>query len=408
MLSDDLLRELQRRIATEVKGYLAPAADMARLAAGVLRSQAFGADFPSLTEVLAMHVLENYPQLVTVNIADTKGNFLMPKRMSDGSIHTKRIERTDAATRVTWRRRNLQGEVMAVEHDENDDYDPRVRPWYRGAVSGWKLYWSDIYIFFTDQKPGVTASLPIIADDGELRGVLGLDIDLERLSTFLASLQIGRSGRAMIIDETGRLVAYPDLTRLFKRVGEELQPVKLDDLGDPVLTRAFNHFRIEGYGHRALDVDHRQYISTASSLHATIGRHWSILIVVPEEDFVGFVTRNNRQALAMSLVIVSLASLLAGLLVVQGLRADRNAQLVLERQQQLAAQSRAFSELASQATLFDPEDADSLVQLTAIASGTVGMRRVSLWRLVDGGEWLVCDNCYDRESHGHGTGRGVV
>src|SRR5262249_62038585 len=98
------------------------------------------------------------------------------------------------------------------------------------------------------------------------------------------------------------------------------------------------------------------------------------------------------------------ASLLAGLLVVQGLRADRNAQLVLERQQQLEAQSRAFSALASQATLFDPEDADSLVQLTAIASGTVGVRRVSLWRLVDGGEWLVCDNCYDRESDGDTQG----
>ena len=124
---------------------------------------------------------------------------------------------------------------------------------------------------FTDQKPGVTAALPIIADDGEIRGVLGLDIDLEQLSTFLASLQIGRSGRAMIIDETGRLVASPDLTRLFKRVGEELQPVKLDDLGDPVLTPAFNHYRLEGHGHRALDVDQRRYISTASSLHATIG-----------------------------------------------------------------------------------------------------------------------------------------
>ena len=60
-LSDDLLRELQRRIATEIKGYLAPAADMARLAAGVLQSQAFGSDFPALTEVLAMHVLENLP-----------------------------------------------------------------------------------------------------------------------------------------------------------------------------------------------------------------------------------------------------------------------------------------------------------------------------------------------------------
>jgi len=150
---------------------------------------------------------------------------------------------------------------------------------------------------------------------------------------------------------------------------------RLDALGDPVLTRAFNRFRIEGYGYRALDVDRRRYISTASSLDAIIGRHWSLFIVVPEDDFVGFVTRHNRQALALSLVIVSLASLLAGLLVVQGLRADRNAQLVLDRQQQLEAQSQAFPELASQATLFDPEDADSLVQLTAIAAGAVGVCR---------------------------------
>jgi class 3 adenylate cyclase len=128
------------------------------------------------------------------------------------------------------------------------------------------------------------------------------------------------------------------------------------------------------------------------------------MIVVPEEDFVGFVTQNNRQALALSLVIVALASLLAGLLVVQGLRADRNAQLVLERQQQLEAQSQAFAALASQAALFDPMDADSLATLTEIASRTAGVRRVSLWRLVDGGAWLVCDNCYDRESGGHTQG----
>ena len=162
--------------------------------------------------------------------------------------------------------------------------------------------------------------------------MLGLDIDLEQLSAFLAGLQIGRSGRAMIIDEAGRLVASPDLARMFKKVGDNLQPARLDELGDVVLTRAFNHFRIEGYGRRTLDVDRRRYISTASSLYATVGRNWSVLIVVPEEDFVGFVRRNNRQALAMALVVVGLAALLAGLLVVQGLRADRNAQVVLERQ----------------------------------------------------------------------------
>jgi class 3 adenylate cyclase len=340
-----------------------------------------------------------------VYVADTKGNFLMQKKMPDASIHTKRIEHTDATTpRVTWMRRNPRGEVVAVEDVTDDTYDPRVRPWYRGAITDRDLYWSDVYLFFTDQKPGVTASLPMITADGEIRGVLGLDIALEQLSAFLASLKIGRSGRAMIIDEAGHLVAYPDLARMFTRIGENFQSVRLDEIGDPVLRRAFDHFRIEGLGHRILDVDGQHYISTASSLHATVGRNWSVLSVVPEADFVGFVTRNNRKALGMSFVIVGLASLLAALLVLQGLRADRNAQLVLERQQQLAAQSRAFSALASQAALFDPEDTDSLAKLTEIASDTVRVRRVSLWRLANGAQGLICDNCYDRESDGHTQG----
>jgi hypothetical protein len=38
------------------------------------------------------------------------------------------------------------------------------------------------------------------------------------------------------------------------------------------------------------------------------------MIVVPEDDLVGFVASNNRKALVMSLVIVAVATLLASLL----------------------------------------------------------------------------------------------
>ncbi len=178
----------------------------------------------------------------------------------------------------------------------------------------------------------------------------------------------------------------------------------LDELGDPVLTRAFNRFRIEGDGHRQLEVEGRRYISAASSLRSIVGRDWSVLIIALEDDFIGFVAKNNRRALIMSLVIVGLTSLLAVLLVVQGLRADRNAQLVLDRQNQLEAQSHAFSELASQAALFDPEHEEALAKLTEIACEAAGVRRVSLWTRSDGGQVLVCDDCYDRESDGHTQG----
>ena len=67
------------------------------------------------------------------------------------------------------------------------------------------------------------------------------------------------------------------------------------------------------------------YINAVSSLQSAVDKRWSILIVVPSEDFVGFVSRNNRKALLMSIGVVILASLLAGLLIWQGLQADRPA-----------------------------------------------------------------------------------
>jgi hypothetical protein len=165
--------------------------------------------------------------------------------------------------------------------------------------------------------------MPVYDQDNKLRGVLGVDKKLAELSDFLANLTIGRRGMALIFDKQGKLVAYPKMDRVPKKVGGKLQPVMLDELADKVFERAYNRFIIEGPGNRSLNVDRRRYLNTVSSLKPTVGRNWSIMIIVPEEDFVGFVRGNFRTILIMTAVIVILASLLAGLLVFQGLRADR-------------------------------------------------------------------------------------
>jgi len=404
ILSEDLLKALDQRIATQVHDYLVPASEMVGLAAEIVEDPAFGIDNRSEVEALAIQILRTYPQLTAFSIAGTKGDFIMPKKMSDGSIDTKIIEISEAGRRVTWTRRDQQGKIIKVEESPDDTYDPRVRPWYVGALKDKGLHWTDIYIFFTDQSPGVTASMPVFDQDKKLRGVLGVDIKLAEVSAFLASLTIGRHGLALIIDKQGRLVAYPEIDRMFKDVEGKLQPVMLAELGDPVLDRAYNRFQIDGTGSRDLMVDKRRYLNTVSSLKSTVGRDWSIMIIVPEDDFVGFVRENFRTILMMTSVVVILASLLAGLLVSQGLRADRNAKLLLDRKQELEAQSRAFSELASKAAMFDPADTESLGELTKIVSAAVTVRRASVWHFVDDGKQLMCGDCYDRESSGHTQG----
>jgi len=403
-LSADILDSLDRRIATEIRTYLVPASNFVEIAANIFQSQ-ITLDWIARWAPFGLEVIHAYPQFANFNIGDPFGQFLMHKQMPDGAIDTKIIERLkDGGTSVRWIRRDAAGQVVKLEEISGDTYDPRVRPWYVGAVKNRGLYWTDVYLFFSDNKPGITVSYPIYQKQDQLLAVVSLDIALEQMSTFLSKLEIGQNGRAMIIDEKGYLVAYPVLEKMLKKTDNQLSSVKINEMGDPVLTRAYNRFQIEGYGSRTIDVDRRKYINTVSSLRPTVGRNWSIMIVVPQEDFVGFVAKNSRTSVMLATGVIALAAVMAGLLVFQGLRSDRNAKLLLERQHELESQSRAFAALASKASLLNPADHNSLEEVTEVIAATLGARRVGIWRFSDDGKNLVCDDCYDRESEGHMQG----
>ena len=402
-LSQDLLKALDQRIHSEADAYLMPASNLVRIGAETLRERLDEVWSPNRTP-LGLQLIKTYPQLSSFFAANPQGNFVMHKQNPDGTIDTKVIERQPSNVKVTWVRRDAANNVVKTETSGDDNYDPRERSWYEGAVQTRNLYWSDVYIFFTDKKPGITVSYPIFSQDDQLLAVVGIDIKLEKISEFLAKLKIGINGRAMIIEDDGTLVAYPEMDRTYKRSGDSLQTVVLDELEDPVLTRAFDRFKIDGHGMRVLSVDDRRYLNTITSLKSTVGRDWSVMIIVPEEDFVGFLRDDLRKVLLRTSIIVLIAGILAVLLVRQGLRADRNAQLVLERKQEIEAQSRAFSELAAKTALWDPDDIQSLQELTEIVSGTMAVRRTSVWGYYQDENSLKCEDSYDRGSNGHTLG----
>jgi class 3 adenylate cyclase len=402
-LSEDVLAALDRRIHSELSAYLMPASDLVRIGAETTRSYVDKIWSPDRTP-LGLEVIKAYPQLSSFFAADPRGNFVMHRQNPDSTIETKVIERKPSRVEVTWIHRNARGQLINSETTGDDSYDPRTRPWYDGAVRSRSLHWSDIYIFFTDQKPGLTVSYPLYSQNGQLIAVMGIDIKLEKISAFLAGLKIGKDGRAMIVTDDGTVVAYPEMDRMLKHSGDRLETMMLDELGDPVLTRAFNRFKIEGHGRRTLVVDERRYLNTVTALKSTVGRDWSVMIIVPEDDFVGFLGVNLRKVLLMTSVIVLISGILAVLLVYQGLRADRNAMLVLERKQELEAQSRAFSELAAKTALWDPEDIDSLEALTEIVSATITVRRTSVWGYYEAEGKLICEDSFDRETNGHTRG----
>ena len=207
-------------------------------------------------------------------------------------------------------------------------------------------------------------------------------------------------GGRLIMDDEGQVIAVPNSEKFIKPVGDEFVPPKVDELGDPVLTAAFDRFRVEGQGRRILEREDVRYISSATPLPGS-GRNWWILIVVPEDDFIGFVASNNRTALLMSLVIVLAVIALAILLVRQSLRSDRSIQMMTERGRNLSRQSAAYTaisdQIAKRAGELPPALTEGLVEVTRA-------RRASVWRLEADNQILRCSDSYDRDSQGHSGG----
>jgi adenylate cyclase len=403
-LSQNLIETLDQRVQTEVEAYLTPAAHAVQTVAGMLPKEGLSSAGRPLLETLAMQLLRHRPQLASLYVGDPEGNFLMVQRSPEGALDTKVIQHEGDQRQVTWYRRDEAGQVEAVEQDPADTFDPRTRPWYRGATSVDGLFWTDAYIFFTEQKPGLTASRAVYGADKQIIAVAGGDIALGALSDFLAGLEIGQSGRAMIIDAEGRLVAFPDPAKVVEAANGEFRPARLAEIGEPLLTKVYDRIRVSGDGQSIIEIDGQRYIVAGSSLAEAMARDWSLVFVVPEKDFVGFVAANSRKTLLMSGGIVALAVGLAALLAYQGLVADRNARFLRQRERALAAQSAAFEELASTASLFEMGDQEALRRLTEIVARALAARRVSLWQTDNRCSDISCVDCFDQETKGHTTG----
>lgn len=397
-LSDNLLLGLQSRIAQEVTAYLDPAARAARLAREMAAQDTIG-DRAAVLEAFAASALRQIPQIDAFNSGDAAGNFIMVRRGTAGGIDTKLILNTPDAREVEWIHRDSEGHVIGREQVANDTYDPRTRSWYQGALKTDDVFWSGVYIFFTSRMPGITAATRYHAPDGT-EHVFSVDITLQALSQFLSSLRIGRSGRAVILDGSGHLIAAPDASHILRQENGQLTTARLDKLGDRELTSAYDRFRVEGDGRRLITVDHHEIVSIAARLPAA-GHDWSLLIVVPERDFTGFVATNSQRTLALSLVVVALTALLAGLLVREGVRTDRTAQLLLERGRAIERQSSAFATLAREPGLFDPSAEAPIHALTETLADIGAARRASIWRVLAEAQLLRCEDAYDRGSGSH-------
>jgi methyl-accepting chemotaxis protein len=103
-------------------------------------------------------------------------------------------------------------------HEFDDSYDPRERPWYKGAMAASGYFWSDVYQDVVTGNFAVSGSVPVKDSSGQTTGVLGMSLDLSGVAGEVAEIVVGDEGYIFVLGKDGRVVAHPDPSQ----IGNEL------------------------------------------------------------------------------------------------------------------------------------------------------------------------------------------
>ncbi len=266
--------------------------------------------------------LSLHPSFDGIYFGSVNGSFTYVKREEErfeNAYRSKFIRVAEGSRDVELVWRNSGYDELARETDPDDTYDPRVRPWYRDSIESRGHIWTEPYFFFTSKKPGISSANPVYNSAGDTVGAVGVDIEIDSLSEFLASLNISENAKAFILNSNGDVIAYPDLGMIHRAVsGDSGTPkfTRIDEFGDPVARLAFlslgqatGNYDIAEATFTSFVVDGETYLASFSPLlHPELP--WSLGIYLPKDDFLGVFKENQQQNLLMVAGITVIACLL--------------------------------------------------------------------------------------------------
>jgi adenylate cyclase len=259
-----------------------------------------------------LKIVTTQSQIGLCYYGDEQGNFLQAALLGN-EIYLKHIRQAEGKAVTDFRYFDLNLNRLREESLPDTKYDPRERPWYKGAKASGNTYWTEPYIFFENGEPGITVACPVYNKDKTLRGIVAADIILGGLSKFLKDIELSKNGLVFIIGENEQLIAYPDSRRLVKIENGIARNLKPRELKIPCVTEAVRNYEDNGERLFSYNIAGAEYLACFTKFPPEFGKKWVFSIIAPEDDFLGPMKKTFRKILFLSLCIL-LASVLTGIL----------------------------------------------------------------------------------------------
>lgn len=266
------------------------------------------ADDLNKREFVMLAQLQAQPTLSWVTFARPDGEMTAARKLGDRAAEIVQIPAGPGTVeqRIEYYEINRGDFEFESRRREPTSFKVTEQEWFKDSMQSQGSQWFNISSLPVGERLAVTLAGPIDVD-GKRQGVVGIVVELTRVSRALSDLTVGKSGAVFILDRNGGIVAAPDPD------ADEANPVKTNQPLLPVAVGALKQSagvymteKAEAYRTR-FEKDSKAYDVNMTPL-AFPG--WSLVTVIPESEFLGPVSETIRELV----VVVALLIVGAGLL----------------------------------------------------------------------------------------------
>ncbi|AZE50726.1 Methyl-accepting chemotaxis sensor/transducer protein [Pseudomonas chlororaphis] len=179
-----------------------------------------------------------------------------------------------------------------------DGFDPRVRPWYKGAESSSGSTLTEPYI---DAATGqlIISVATASRNGGQSIGVVGGDLSLQTLVETLNALDFDGMGYAFLVSADGKILVHPDKALVMKSLSEAYPQ------NTPRINGDFSEIEVEG----------KTRIVTFTPIKGLPSVNWYIGLSVDKDKAFSMLSEFRTSAIIATLIAVAIIIALLGMLI---------------------------------------------------------------------------------------------
>jgi PAS domain S-box-containing protein len=316
-LAPQIGQEVTNTIEAHVRGYFEAPLEILQAHGSLAKAGYLNFENLNGLDKLFWQQMRQAQSLYFFYAANPQGQFLGVERREGNALVLHRSSSPNLVAPLQKAIFRLDNTGKVLNQIEVNIYDPRDRPWYKAAVKARQTVWSPIYPFVARPILGITASLPIYSESGNLRGVMAIDLTLSQIGDFLRQLKIAKTGQAFILEPSGEIVATSTSEASYISIDQKQHRIHALKSQNPLLRLVFQNLQQKYLNsadipkHQQIQMEWEgatQYIQITRLRNAQ-GLDWLMIVAVSEEDFRDRININTRNTIVLCVLALVFASL---------------------------------------------------------------------------------------------------